>query len=255
MLLAMDVGNTQTVLGLFSGSTLVRHWRIRTIREGTADEYGSLIRDLCMKEVGQNGGLEGMVVACVVPPLDSVVREMAQAYFGLKPVLVTSENFPGLPVRYREPRDVGADRVVNVVAALEEHPPPLVIVDFGTAITFDVINEKGEYIGGAISPGIGISLGALFEKAAKLQSVDLIRPASPVGRSTTESIQSGVLYGYASLVDGMIKRMSRAIGQEPRVIATGGYAPLMAEVCSGFTAVDTHLTLKGLCIAYGRLKS
>jgi len=162
MLLAMDVGNTQTVLGLFSGSRLVRDWRIRTIREGTADEYGSLIRDLCTDEIDRNGGLEGLVVACVVPPLDSVVREMAQAYFDLKPVFVTSENLPGLPVRYREPRDVGADRVVNAVAALKEYSPPLVIVDFGTAITFDVINEKGEYIGGAISPGIGISLTAPF---------------------------------------------------------------------------------------------
>lgn len=254
MLLAMDAGNTQTVLGLFSGLRLVRDWRIRTIREGTADEYGSLIRDLCMEEIERNGGLEGMVVACVVPPLESVVREMAQAYFHLKPIFVTAENLPGLPVRYRTPRDVGADRVVNAVAALDEYSPPVVIVDFGTAITFDVINEKGEYIGGAISPGIGISLTALFESAARLQPVDLVQPASTVGQSTAESIQSGVLYGYADLVDGMVRRITAEIGGEPRVIATGGYAPLMAKVCSTFTAVDTKLTLKGLGIAYHRLR-
>jgi len=252
MLLAMDVGNTQTVLGLFSGKRRVRDWRIRTIRDGTADEYGALIRDLCCREESEE--LEGMIISNVVPPLDSVLREMAQAYFNLQPHFVTAENLPGIPVHYHEPEDVGADRVVNAVAALEDFPPPLIIVDFGTAITFDVINEKGEYIGGAISPGIGISLDALFEKAARLQPVDLVRPPFAVGRNTVESIQSGVLNGYASLVEGMVEQIKREIGGHPRVIATGGYAAMMAEICSGFTAVDEHLTLKGLCIAYHRLE-
>lgn len=254
MLLAMDVGNTQTVLGLFSGTDLVRDWRIRTIPNGTADEYGSLVRDLCDREIGPEQELTGMVVASVVPSLDIVVREMAQSYLHIQPVFITSENLPGLTVLYHEPRDVGADRVVNAVAALEEHAPPLIIVDFGTAITFDVINEKGEYAGGAISPGIGISMNALFEKAARLQSVDLVLPPSPVGSSTAESIQSGLLYGYASLVEGMVKRITQTIGGKPRVIATGGYAALMAGVYPGFDAVDMNLTLKGLRIAYHRIR-
>ncbi len=253
MLLAMDVGNTQTALGLFSGTKLVRNWRIRTRRDGTEDEYGALIRSLLEDEVGGAREVEGFVVASVVPPLDAVIRDMAKTYLRLKPLFVTAENLTWVPVRYHEPRDVGADRVVNALAALEEHTPPLIIVDFGTAITFDVINEKGEYIGGAISPGIGISLQALFENAARLQPVDLVRPPSPVGTKTSESIQSGVLYGYASLVEGMVERIAKEIGGQPRVIATGGYASLMSEVCSVFTAVDIHLTLKGLCIAYNRL--
>ncbi len=253
MLLAIDVGNTQTVLGLFSGKKLIRDWRIRTRRHGTADEYGVVVRDLLRDESGRNQALEGIVIANVVPPLDTVIREMAKNYFNLEPLFVTAENITWLPVKYHEPRDVGADRVVNALAALEEYTPPLIIVDFGTAITFDVINERGEYIGGAISPGIGISLHALFENAAKLQPVDLVRPPSPIGTRTVESIQSGVLYGYASLVEGMIKRISQEIGGQPPVIATGGYAPLMSEVCPVFTEVDKHLTLKGLCIAYNRL--
>jgi type III pantothenate kinase len=253
MLLAIDVGNTQTVLGLFSGKKLIRDWRIRTRRGGTADEYGVVVRDLLRDESGRNRPLEAIVVANVVPPLDTVIREMAQTYLNLQPLFVNAENITWIPVRYDEPRDVGADRLVNALAALEEYSPPLIIVDFGTAITFDVINEKGEYIGGAISPGIGISLHALFENAARLQPVDLVRPPSPVGTKTSESIQSGVLYGYASLVDGMVKRISQEIGAQPSVIATGGYASLMSETCSVFTAVDKHLTLKGLCIAYHRL--
>jgi len=253
MLLAMDIGNTQTVLGLFSGTDLIRDWRIRTIPDGTADEYGALIRDLCSKEIGRDQGLTGMAVASVVPSLDGVVRDMAQSYVNLRPLFVTAENLPGLPVRYQRPGDVGADRVVNAVAALEEHSPPLIIVDFGTAITFDVINEKGEYVGGAISPGIGISMKALFEKAAKLQSVDLVLPPSPVGGSTVESIQSGLLYGFASLVEGMVKRIEQTMTGHPRIIATGGYAALMANVYPKFDAVDMNLTLKGLCIAYRRI--
>lgn len=253
MLLAMDVGNTQTVLGLFSGNQLTRDWRIRTIRDGTADEYGSLIRDLCQEKTREGRAIQGIVVASVVPPLDTAIREMAGTYFNLEPLFVTSENLPGLPIRYHEPKDVGADRVVNAVAALKEYVPPMIIVDFGTAITFDVIDEKGEYIGGAISPGIGISLQALFENAARLPPVDLVRPTSPVGTRTVESIQSGVLYGYASLVEGMVERITGEIGQVSSVIATGGQAPLMAELCPSFTAIDTNLTLKGLCIAYERL--
>jgi type III pantothenate kinase len=253
MLLAMDVGNTHTVLGLFSNSELVQHWRVRTVREGTADEYGVLVRALCRDDSGRNRRLDGIVIASVIPPLKSVLQEMGENFFNVAPVFVTAENLPGIEVLYQEPRDVGADRVVNAVAALEKHEPPLIIVDFGTAITFDVINERGEYAGGSIAPGIGISLQALYQRAARLRSVDLVCPLSVVGKNTEESIQSGVLYGYASLVEGMVARISNEMEKQPVVIVTGGYAPLMAPVLDSIDFVDTDLTLKGLLIAYQRL--
>ena len=253
MLLAMDVGNTHTVLGLFAGSDLVRRWRVRTVRDGTADEYGVVIRDLCRDEAGRKRHVDGMVIATVIPPLQSVLSEMGGNYFGLSPVFVTAENLPGIKVLYRQPSDVGADRVVNAVAALEEHAPPLIIVDFGTAITFDVINERGEYLGGSIVPGIGISLQALYQSASRLRPVDLILPPSPVGSNTEESIRSGVLFGYGSLVEGMVQRIAEKLKKKPTVITTGGFAPLMTPVLRDIDLVDTDLTLKGLAIAYERL--
>jgi type III pantothenate kinase len=255
MLLAIDIGNTHTVLGLFSGTELIRDWRIHTVRESTADEYGVVIRDLLRDGSDRRQKPTAVVIASVVPPLDSVMREMCRTYFALRPIFVTPENLPGLRVRYREPSDVGADRVVNVAAALAAHAPPLVIVDFGTATTFDVINADGEYVGGAIVPGIGISLKALFSHAARLPSVDLVRPPHAVGQTTEESIQSGVLYGYASLVEGMLKRISREAGDPSTILATGGFAPLMAEVIEAPLVVDTHLTLRGLCLAHRLLQS
>lgn len=254
MLLALDVGNTHTVLGLFAGPKLLQRWRIRTAKGVTSDEYGVVIRDLLRHEMRRNGTLVRMVVASVVPSLDSVLREMARTYFDLDPIFVTAENIPGIPVLYREPKDVGADRVVNALAALAEEKPPLIIVDFGTAITFDVINQKGEYVGGSIVPGIGISLSALYREAARLAPVDLVPPEGPIGRSTEESIQSGVLFGYASLVEGMVARISKEMGETPKVIATGGFAPLMAKVTAGISRVDTDLTLKGLRMVYDRLQ-
>ncbi len=254
MLLAIDIGNTHTVLGLFSGTDLTGHWRIHTVRECTADEYGVVIRNLLRDGSGRRQTPTAVIIASVVPPLDSVMREMCRRHFGLHPVFVTAENLPGLRVRYREPSNVGADRVVNALAALAGHAPPLVIVDFGTATTFDVISADGEYVGGAIAPGIGISLKALFTHAARLPSVDLVRPAHAVGESTEESIQSGVLYGYASLVEGMLDRIGREAGEPATVLATGGYAPLMAEVIEASLVVDTDLTLKGLCLAHRLLQ-
>ncbi len=255
MLLAMDVGNTHTVLGLFSGSRLVRDWRIRTVRDGTADEYGVMVGNLLRNQHPGEGAVAGMVIANVVPPLDSVLKEMAATRFQLDPLFISAESLPGVTVRYREPRDVGADRVVNALAALERYAPPLIIVDFGTAITFDVINADGDYVGGAILPGIGISLSALFRNASRLLPVDLICPPSPVGKTTEESIQSGVFYGYASLVEGMVSRITAEVGPVSAVIATGGFAPLMSERIPVITEVDTHLTLRGLQIAYSRTKS
>ncbi len=254
MLLAIDIGNSHTVLGLFSGTKLTGHWRIHTVRESTADEYGVVVRDLLRDRSGRRRTPTDVIIASVVPPLESVMREMCRSYFGLRPVFVTPENLPGLRVRYHEPSDVGADRVVNAVAALAAHAPPLVIVDFGTATTFDVINPDGEYVGGAIVPGIGISLKALFTHAARLPSVDLVRPAHAVGQSTEESIQSGVLYGYASLVEGMLHRISREAGEPSTILATGGFAPLMATVIQAPLVVDTDLTLRGLCLAHRLLQ-
>jgi type III pantothenate kinase len=254
MLLALDVGNTHTVLGLFEGPTLVRHWRIRTVKGGTADEYGVLLRDLLRDALLANRTLSGVIIASVVPPLDAVLREMVRSFFDLEPLFVTAENLPGIPVLYHEPKDVGADRVVNALAALAEHSPPLIVVDFGTALTFDVINEKGEYEGGSIAPGIGISLSALYREASRLAPVDLVPPPTPIGRSTEESIQAGVLFGYASLVEGMVERIGRELEGAPTVIATGGHAPLMAGLIEGVTVVDPDLTLKGLRLAYEALR-
>ncbi len=241
------------MLGLFSGAELTGHWRIHTVRESTADEYGVVIRELLRGGSGRRQIPSAVIIASVVPPLDSVMREMCRSYFGLRPVFVTPENLPGLRVRYHEPSDVGADRVVNAVAALAAHAPPLVIVDFGTATTFDVINAEGEYAGGAIVPGIGISLKALFTHAARLPPVDLVCPPHAVGQSTEESIQSGVLYGYASLVEGMLDRISREAGEPAAILATGGFAPLLAQVIRAPLVVDTDLTLRGLRLAHDLL--
>ena len=243
------------MLGLFQGRRLVRDWRVRTLRDGTADEYGVLVRGLCREVLGPDLPLEGVVVASVVPPLDAVLRSMARDLAGVEPYLVTAESVPGLRVRYREPGDVGADRVVNALAALEEHAPPVIVVDFGTAVTFDVIGPEGDYLGGAIAPGLGVSLNALYRSAARLRPVDLELPPSPVGRTTPESIGSGVLYGYASLVEGMVERIQEVLPARARVVATGGEASLLARACRCFDAVDPRLTLKGLCLAYLRRRA
>ncbi|MBC8645880.1 MAG: type III pantothenate kinase [Thermoanaerobaculia bacterium] len=250
-LLAVDVGNTNTVLGLFQGEELLRHWRLTSRRESTSDEIAISVEALLA-----SGPLhrkpEHVIVANVVPPLRFPLRQALRQVLGREPVFVEPGVKTGMPILYDVPQEVGADRIVNAVAAYERLGGPCVVVDFGTATTFDVVTEKGEYAGGVIVPGISISAEALFEKAARLWRVEIRRPEKVVGKTTTASIQSGLYFGYLSLVDGMIQRIAQEIGRKPRVIATGGLAELFGGGSEAIELVDPLLTLTGLRLIHER---
>jgi type III pantothenate kinase len=251
-LLVIDVGNTNTVLGVFETKKLLAQWRLTTNRSQTADEYGILIRNLFSLDGIQPGHIAGMMVASVVPPLNGVVEEMAEKYFHLKAVFLGPGIRTGLAIHYDNPLEVGADRIANSVAAYDRYGGPCVVVDFGTAITFDVISEKGEYLGGVISPGIGISSEALFQRAARLPRVEVREPQRVIGANTVASIQSGLFYGTVGLVDGILDRLSRELGNEMKVVATGGQASLVAAASKYKPPVDPSLTLEGLRIIFER---
>ncbi len=252
MLLAIDVGNTNTVLGAFDGAKLLSHWRIETSHSRTADEYGILVRQLFAAASLDPARVTAVVVSSVVPPLALTLEGMCQRYFGAKPLFVGPGVKTGMPILYENPREVGADRVVNAVAAYDRWRCGLVVVDFGTATTFDAVSPKGEYLGGAICPGIAISMEALFRHASKLPRVEFAKPPAVVGKNTVASIQSGLVYGYVGLVDGICARMAQELGFEPKVVATGGLAPLVAGVSKAITEVDEHLTLDGLRLLHDR---
>lgn len=252
LLLCIDVGNTQTVLGLFRGKKVTSRWRIRSDRDRTADEYGHLIRDLLRGGGIDAGSLKGMAVSCVVPPARQALIDMATAAFGIDPLIVGPGIRTGMSILYDNPREVGADRIANAVAAYERFRTDLIVIDFGTAITFDVISASCEYLGGVIFPGIQISLDALFIKAAKLPRVELEKPARVVGRDTISSIQSGIVYGYAGLVDGLVARIGAETGVQARVVATGGLAKVIEGQCQTISEVLPDLTLEGLRILWER---
>ena len=257
MLLVIDVGNTNTSLGVYRGSELVAHWRLTTNRARTVDEYGVHARNLFEFAGLDFKAISAIAIASVVPPLNYTLKTMAETYFNLSPVFVDSDTDTGLTILYEPASDVGADRIVDAVAAIEKYGAPCIIVDFGTATTFDVINEKGEYLGGVITPGIMISSDALFERAAKLPRVDIKRPQKVVGSSTTTAMQSGLYHGYTALVDGVLKKIIdevAGVGKPPRVIATGGLAPLIATGSEYIEHVDDTLTLDGLRLIYERTK-
>jgi type III pantothenate kinase len=249
MFLAIDVGNTQTVLGVYDGSTLQDHWRLRSDRERTADEYGVLIRELLGDRRRSVGGI---AVSCVVPPMTRVVETLCRKYLGHAPLVVGPGVRTGMPILYDKPQEVGADRIVNAIAAYERTRATTIIVDFGTATTFDYVSDKGEYVGGVIAPGLGIASDALFERAAKLYPVELAKPKHVVGRNTVQAIQSGLIYGYVSLVDGLVARIQKENKVQARVIATGGFAPLLAPESEAIETVDEFLTLDGLRLIYQR---
>ena len=250
MFLAIDVGNTQTVLGVYDGKTLQHHWRLQTDRGPTADEHGVIVRNL-LAGVG-NPEIAGIAVACVVPSMNQVMEVLCRKYLGVSPLLVGPGVRTGMPILYDKPQEVGADRIANAIAAYERTHNTTIIVDFGTATTFDYVSEKGEYVGGVIAPGLGISSDALFERAAKLYRVELAKPRHVVGRNTIQAIQSGLIYGYVSLVDGLVARIQKENRVKARVIATGGFAPLLAPESETIEEVDEFLTLDGLRLIYER---
>jgi len=246
MLLCIDIGNTNTVLGLYRGEQLVAHWRISTQHEKMPDEYAMLMFDLFRHAGLEPEEVRGVALASVVPPLTGVYEELSRRYLELEPLTVTAGVRTGVRIRYDNPRDVGADRVVDAVAVYRLHGGPACVVDFGTATTFDAISAQGDYLGGAIAPGIIVSAEALFQRAAKLPRIDLVRPPQAIGSNTVESMQSGILFGYVGLVEGMIARFRRELGPTMRVVGTGGLAPLIARETKAIEIVDPWLTLKGL---------
>ena len=248
----MDVGNTQTVVALFQNESIVQCWRLTTARHRTRDEWGALMQSLFHFNNLSMDQVSGVAISSVVPPADRAIRELVRRYFGQEPFIVGPGIKTGVPVLYDHPSEVGADRIVNAVAVVHKYGTPAIIVDFGTATTFDLLNAEGAYVGGVIAPGLGISSEALFERAAKLPKVEIQRPSRVIGRTTVGSMQSGLYWGYAGLVEGIVRRMKEEFGPVDLVPATGGLAPIIARDCPSITHVDETLTLEGLRILYER---
>ena len=252
MLLAIDVGNTQTVIGLFDGATLVHHWRISTNDERTSDEMALLVAELLrLRDIEFHPERLGIAISSVVPRNTAALRQMADEWFGVKAVVLEPGTRMGMPILYDNPKEVGADRIANAVGAFDLYGGPCVVVDFGTATTLDAISAKGEYLGGAIIPGIEISLDALFSRAAALRRFELIEPRNVIGKNTVESMQSGAIYGFAAQVDGVCERMKVELG-DPTVEATGGLAGLIAPLSTTIQHHEPWLTLMGLRIVWQR---
>jgi len=250
MLLAVDIGNTNVVLGVFLGRKLLNHWRTVTKPNRTEDEYGILIHNFFQTASLDRAKTKGVIISCVVPPMVRTMEQLCAKYFHLSPLFIGPGVKTGMPIRYDNPHEVGADRIVNAVAAYDKLKRSVIIVDFGTATTFDYVSPGGEYMGGAIAPGIGISTEALFLKASKLPRVELVRPNTIIGKSTVVSLQAGIVYGYIAMVDGIVEKIKKEVKTDPRVIATGGMADVIAEESQTIDEVDILLTLKGLQLIY-----
>ncbi len=252
LILVLDVGNTNTVLGVYGQDTLKHHWRIETSRNKTEDEFGMLIKNLFVHEEISFHEIEGIIISSVVPPIMFALERMCDKYFGIKPLVVGPGIKTGLNIKYENPREVGADRIVNAVAGIQDYGSPLIIVDFGTATTYCYIDEHKQYMGGAIAPGINISTEALYSRAAKLPRIEITRPENIIGKNTVSAMQSGILYGYVGQVEGIVKRMKEQSKKVPKVIATGGLATLIAKESDCIDIVDPFLTLRGLQLIYKR---
>lgn len=253
-LLVLDIGNTNIVMGVYTGEELTGHWRIVTDRDKTEDEYGILISQLLSRSGVQPDSIGSIVISSVVPPLTFTFEELARKYFGKEPLTVEPGIRTGIKIRFDNPKEVGADRIANAVGAFGKYRSACVVVDFGTATTFDLISSEGDYMGGVIAPGINISAEALFKQTSKLPRVDISRPVSVVGKNTVESIKGGIFYGYVSLVDGIVERIKKEFGQDLIVIATGGIAKTIAPESATIDLVDENLTLDGLRIIYVKNK-
>src|SRR2546423_6627137 len=252
MLLVIDIGNTNTSLGVFDGDSLVAHWRLTTERARTVDEWGVLARNLFALTGFDFKSIDAIAIASVVPPLNFTLKRMAESYFELTPLFIDHTVDTGLKILYAPPSDVGADRIVDAVAVIHKYGPPCIVVDFGTATTFDAINAAGEYVGGVITPGVTISADALFERAAKLPRVEIKRPGNVIGAATVEAMQSGLYHGYVGLVDGILRKMVDELGGSPRIIATGGLAAPVAKGLEIIETDDEEMALEGVRLVYER---
>lgn len=253
MLLCIDIGNTNIVMGVLEQDRIIGHWRVRTEKDATSDELGILICNLFHSSKISMEEVDNIIISCVVPPLLNALEDLSNRYFKIKPMVVGRGLKTGMPIRYDNPREVGADRIVNSVAAYEKHKCGLIIVDFGTATTFDCVSEDGAWIGGAIAPGVIISSEALFEKASKLPRVEIFsEPKNVIAKDTISAMNAGIVYGYTGLVDGIVKRIKKEIGHDVKVIATGGIAPLIAKESETIEETDENLTLEGLKILFMR---
>ncbi|MGE5174527.1 MAG: type III pantothenate kinase [Betaproteobacteria bacterium] len=250
MLLAIDIGNTNVVLGVFDKERLVENWRVGTNTQITPDEYAMIFKDLFGFVNLEFNQITGVIISAVVPPLLPVMTEMSRKYFKIEPMVVTHELKTGITIRYDNPKEVGADRIVNAAAAYKLYGGPIIIVDFGTATTFCAVTQRGEYLGGAICPGVKISAEALFQRASKLPRVELTKPPSVIGADTVSAMQAGIIYGYAGLVDGIIERMKKELSVDAKVVATGGLAELVSPETRGIDEIKPQLTLEGLRLLY-----
>ncbi len=246
----IDIGNTNTVLGVYDGDKLLVDWRLGTHREQTSDEYGIFLKELFLLTQMKMSDIKHIIISSVVPPSLPSMEEAAKKYFGICPLIVEPGIITGMPIQVDNPREVGADRIVNAVAAFEKHGGPLIVVDFGTATTFDVVSAKGEFLGGVIAPGMVISMEALFQRAAKLPRIELTKPKNVIGRNTISCMQSGIIYGYVGLVDELVNRIKAEMQDVPLVIATGGLSTLIAKETKTIDEVDPMLTLEGLRIIF-----
>ncbi len=250
MLLAIDIGNTNIVWGVFDGSKLLADWRVGTDHAKTTDEYAILLLDLLRVEGISPESIKDVILSSVVPPLTPLFEELSETYLHCLPLLVSADLETGLSIKYANPAEVGSDRIVNAVAAYRRYGGPLIIVDFGTATTFCAVTADGEYLGGAIAPGLRISAEALYARAAKLPKIELVRPKTTIGRDTVTSMQAGLIFGYAGLVDELVRRIQRELGRDALVVATGGLAGLIAPESQTIREVRQQLTLEGLALLY-----